>query len=288
MTQGGTWASTRWAANFDAYLAAFGGTMSSVSIHRYAETVCNHKTATLEGLLADRAAQGEAAGVAAWVGAARQRGVPLYIGEGNSVSCGGAGGVSDVWAAALWALDILFAMASVGVQRWNFHGMPGGPYAVFNFPSAAAEDVEVRPIFYGLLAFAGAAGRRAVLHNVTTLATTNPLIKCWSVVDGDNITRVVLIHKDMNATSNATVSVAPARAPASGDDAVAVRGLPDPSRGVRSKWSDAISWGGLSWASTSSGEPAGAPAAERIPLNAAGDAYILQLPPGSFAVITLP
>ena len=127
-----------------------------------------------------------------------------------------AAGVSDVWASSLWALDILFGMASVGVQRWNFHGMPGGPYAVFNFPNPSTEEVEVRPIFYGLLAFSAAAGGASVITNVTTVASTNPFIKCWCVVDSGNRARVVLIHKDMNATANATVTVVPAAPAARG------------------------------------------------------------------------
>jgi hypothetical protein len=263
-------------------MGAFAPTMSSVSIHRYPETACDGGKPTLAGLLDDRAAEQQAASVAGWVATAR--GVPLYIGEGNSVSCGGAAGVSDVWGAALWALDVLFAMASVGVQRWNFHGMPGGPYAVFNFPSEAAEDVEVRPIFYGLLAFATAAGHRSVLRNVTTVATTNPFIKCWSVVDRNNLTRVVLIHKDVKATANATVTVVPAVSAAG--DAVVMRGLPDAAKGVASKWNDAISLGGLTWATTSNGEPAGAAASERLP--PVGGEYTLQLPPASFAILMLP
>lgn len=283
MLQGAAWASGRWENDFSDYMSAFEGAMSSVSIHRYPETVCGGATATVARLLDDSAAEGQAASVAAWV--ARAQGVPLFIGEGNSVSCGGAAGVSDVWASALWALDILFGMASVGVQRWNFHGMPGGPYAVFNFPNPSTEEVEVRPIFYGLLAFSAAAGGASVITNVTTVASTNPFIKCWCVVDSGNRARVVLIHKDMNATTNATVTVVPA-APAASGDATLARGLPDAAKGVHSKWNDGISWGGQTWATTSNGAPAGAAATESVPL--AGGAYQLQLPPGSFAVLSLP
>jgi hypothetical protein len=283
MIQGGAWCSGRWFSSFSDFMGAFGPTMSSVSIHRYAESVCHGDKATIEGLLADKSAGGEAAGVAGWVALAR--GVPLFIGEGNSVSCGGAEGVSNVWASALWALDVLFSMAAVGVQRWNFHGMPGGPYAVFSFPDAAAEDVQVRPIFYGLLAFAGAVGQRGVLRNVTTVASTNPFIKCWSVAAAGGATRVVLIHKDMNAAANATVTVVPAAAAAG--DAVLVRGLPDAAKGVHSEWNDGISFEGLSYATTVNGRPAGTRASESVPPGSGGE-FTLHLPPGSFAMLTLP
>ena len=45
---------------------------------------------------------------------AAERGIPLYVGEGNSASCGGSGGVSDVFASALWAVDVLFHAAGEG------------------------------------------------------------------------------------------------------------------------------------------------------------------------------
>ena len=258
--------------------------MSSVSIHRYAETACRGAKPTMAGLLADKSSLGLAAGVAHYVATAAEHRVPVFIGEGNSISCGGYAGVSDAWGAALWVVDALFAMAAVGIQRWNFHGMPGGPYAVFDFPSEAAEDAQVRPIFYGLLGFARAVGGgRAVQRKVRALASTNPLIKCWAVSTPGGGARVVLIHKDAAASGDATVTITPAGQPSATGSLV--RGLPG-AEGVDSKWDSAISLAGLSWATTLNGVPAGQEVSE--PVQVVGGKYQVRLPPASFAVLDLP
>ena len=57
--------------------------------------------------------------------------------EINSASCEGAKGVSDTFASALWALDTMFDMASVGVDGVNVHMLPGSNYELFT-PSADA------------------------------------------------------------------------------------------------------------------------------------------------------
>lgn len=122
MLQGATWCSNHWTvANFSDYVATFGAAFGSISLHRYAASVCNGDKATIEELMADKASEGLAQNLAPWIAAVPST-IPFYIGEGNSVSCGGAAGVSDRWAAALWSLDVLFQVASAGVKRWSFHG----------------------------------------------------------------------------------------------------------------------------------------------------------------------
>eukprot|EP01048_Picozoa_sp_COSAG05_P007598 COSAG05_NODE_540_length_8845_cov_13.872742_4_plen_223_part_00 len=49
---------------------------------------------------------------------------PLWAGETNSISCGGAPGVSDTYASTLWVLDYLAEMSKAGVVGANFHGGP--------------------------------------------------------------------------------------------------------------------------------------------------------------------
>ena len=284
--QGATWCTNNWSANFADYMAAFGKFMSSVSLHRYAGTACNGGKATIAELMADKAAAGEAANVAPAVATAAAHGVPLYIGEGNSVSCGGTTGVSDVWAAAVWAVDVLFNMAAVGVSRWNFHGMPKGPYATAVWNDVSADSVEVRPLFYGMLVFTAAASGGAVLQTVTTVASSNPFIKCWAVRTAAGEWRAVVLHKDPAAASgaNATITIAPPARLAG--DATLLRALPGPA-GLSSKATDPISWRGLSYATTSDGNPAGTPTSERVAANGAGQ-FVFELPPASMAVLTLP
>jgi hypothetical protein len=95
---------------------------------------------------------------------AHARGIPLRADELNSVSCGGARGVSDTFASALWVLDTLFDMARVGADGVNidtFHNAIYEPFAVSE--RDGRWTAQVRPLYYGLLMFGQAAPPRARL-----------------------------------------------------------------------------------------------------------------------------
>ena len=285
MIQGATWCSEHWTtANFTDYVRSFGSSFGSISLHRYAASVCHNDKATISELMADKAADGLAAALVPWVAPALAAGIPIYIGEGNSVSCGGAKGVSDVWASALWALDVLFSVATVGIQRWSFHGMPEGAYSSIVFPSGSDDVAQVQPMFYGLWAFATATANSAEIRAVTTEHNSNAFIKCWSATDRSGETRVVVLHKDPDASTNASITIAPLGR-LSGQASL-VRGLPG-AEGISSTWSDAISFGGQSFASSSNGEPTGTPTSEKLSPTGSG-AYSFALPPASFVILTLP
>ena len=49
------------------------------------------------------------------------------------------------------------------------------------YENTNADAAEVRPLFYGLWAFATATRGGAVLLRVTTLASNNPYIKAWAM-----------------------------------------------------------------------------------------------------------
>lgn len=116
--RGGTWCTPDWLKDWAGYMSDFGGGMNSVAFHRYPESKCHGSTPTLEGLMAEAATAGVAAATAPLAAAANKAGVAFHIGEGNSVSCGGAAGVSDVFGSALWAVDVLFSMSVINVTRW--------------------------------------------------------------------------------------------------------------------------------------------------------------------------
>jgi hypothetical protein len=282
--QGATWCSPHWSlSNYSDYVASFGSSFGSISIHRYAESVCHNDKATIPGLMADKSAAGLAQAAQPYV--ERAGAIPVYIGEGNSVSCGGADGVSNVWASALWALDALFNVAAVGFQRWSFHGMPEGSYSTILFPSGSEDVAQVQPLFYGLWAFATAAANGAEIREVTTTQNSNLFIKAWSVTDRAGETRVVLLHKDPAATQNASITITPAGGALSGA-ATIVRGLPG-AKGMTAAWRDAISFGGLTFSTSTDGLPTGTPASESVPASGGG-AFSFELPPASFVILTLP
>ena len=79
-------------------------------------------------------------------------GLPFVVGEGNTESAGGWHGMSDTVASALWAVDWLPEISKRGAVRENLHGGPGGFYPPIAV-DAATGLVDVRPMYYGVLAF---------------------------------------------------------------------------------------------------------------------------------------
>jgi uncharacterized protein (TIGR03437 family) len=91
--------------------------------------------------------------------AAKSDGISWRMAESNSVYNGGQTGVSDVFAAALWGADYMFALASNGGTGINFHGGGSGAYT----PIALSGGVyQARPLYYGMLLYRLGAGESAV------------------------------------------------------------------------------------------------------------------------------
>jgi len=105
--------------------------------------------------------------------------------------------VSDTFASALWMLDTLFSMASVGVDGVNVHSLPGAAYEPFTFTRDGGRwRGSVRPDYYGMLMFAQAFPPGARLLSVG--APAGP-VKVWATRAPGGTTRVVLINKDSRA-----------------------------------------------------------------------------------------
>ena len=129
--------------------------------------------------------------------AAHAHGKAIRVDEINSVSCFGAQGVSNTFAAALWALETSFAMARVGVDGVNFHTLPGAVYGLFSFRRVHGRWAgHVAPAYYGLLAFAKAAPAGAKL--LATSGTAHGL-RTWATQSPDGTTHVVVINTGHHA-----------------------------------------------------------------------------------------
>lgn len=137
-------------------------------------------------------------------------GIAWRMSETASFYGGGKAGVSDSCAAALWALDYLFVLAShgcsgVSMQTGINHLGVVSKYTPIN--DDLAGHYTPAPEYYGLLAFAQAAkGDRLSLAldagglNLTAYATRS----------GTNMTLTV-INKDMRRDASVTVTGAPAK-----------------------------------------------------------------------------
>ncbi|MGH2907921.1 MAG: hypothetical protein ACRDK8_01315, partial [Solirubrobacteraceae bacterium] len=112
----------------------------------------------LSQLLARSSIQGLAGSARGMVKAAAAHGEPLRVDELNGITCGGKAGLSNSFGEALWALNVLPALWSAGVQGVNFQTVDGLLNQVITARrSASGWRVSVEPVYYGLLAFAQAA-----------------------------------------------------------------------------------------------------------------------------------
>lgn len=266
--------------------------LRSISLHEYALGHCQGKTVTIWQLLNESAVYGRLAGMVPHIQAAQVLGLPLVIGEGNSASCGGQPGVSDVFAAALWAVDSFFAHAAAGIARWNAHGGGSGSiasYSPIGYPNASSSDdvPSVRPLYYGMWAFTAATRRYARVLNAS-LAFNPPAaagyVSAWVVTDAAGETRVTIIHKDGNASAPATVTVVPPN-PLTGA-ATLVRLVAAPgSGGIHA--SHNITFRGQTFDGSTDGLPLGPQVSENVPANAAGQ-YVFAVPPAGVALLILP
>jgi hypothetical protein len=173
------------------------------TVHRYALQGCftNPRSPlypSVANLLSDRSSAGLAGAVAPYVVIAHSLGLQFRVDELNSAAlagCLGRTGVTDTFASALWMLDTLFDMASIGVDGVNVHSLPGAGYEPFTFSRASdgAWQAFVHPDYYGMLMFAQAFPAGARLVPVS--APTGP-VKVWATLSPDGHTRVALINQD--------------------------------------------------------------------------------------------
>jgi hypothetical protein len=103
---------------------------------------------------------------------ARRTTIPVRIDESNNAACGGQPGVSDRFAAALWATDYLGRAMASQVPGVNLHGLLSNPdgYAPIAYANAAARAsgrLTANPEYYALLLTAHLVGDRP-LHTAFT------------------------------------------------------------------------------------------------------------------------
>ena len=175
-----------------------------LTVHRYVSSDCapagSTSHPTLATLLSPDAAAGLGASAAGPVAFARAHGESLRVSEVNSISCGGTPGVSDSFASALWAPDLLFSFLRAGVSAVNWETRPGTVNTPFH---ADAHSISARPSLYGLAAFAEMTGPGSQLERSRLTAAAGLHLTGWAVRVHGGV-RVLLINKGTRA---ATVTV---------------------------------------------------------------------------------
>jgi hypothetical protein len=144
---------------------------------------------------------------------AHKNGQLFRIDETNSIDGGGVLGMSNTFSAALWAVDVMFAEASVGVDGVNWHGNSGCPYCAFTFNTQNEAGTNtfslqyVNPLYYGLLFFHYASANSAKMLPVTFTTASKANVKVWATVDAAGTIHVAILNKDEAFTGNVSVTV---------------------------------------------------------------------------------
>lgn len=175
--------------------------------HTYAITRCNTAIPASKlrsELLTDRASRGLVDTLGPYFASARRDRLPVRVSEFNSAVCGGVAGVSDSFAAALWAPDALFALAGRGVRQVDVHTWAGAYYAPLVVGRSDGRQVaRPRPLYYGLMLFALAAPPSSRLVPVRV---SNPgATRAWATVDHRGVVRVLLINRSGSANRQVRV-----------------------------------------------------------------------------------
>ena len=264
------------------------------TLHRYPLQYCwiparSPEFPTIGHLFSAWSTRNLAGTVAGVVKAAHARHVPVRIDEINTVSCGDVPAVSSSFASALWGVDILFQMASVGVDGVNMHTFPGAAYQLFTFSRSGGQwQASVAPEYYGLELFSQAAPSGSRLLTVTPAGSRR--LKAWATRSRDRTTRVVVLNE---GAGTRTVAVhVPGTSPGAGARAGRSRAPGATGTLVRLQApgllaTDGITLGGEGFgAATETGRPAGR--ADRAEIRPHAGAYRFTVPAYSAALLTLP
>lgn len=135
-----------------------------------------------------------------WKAAAQQAGVPLEITESNTFSNGGVAGVSNTYAAALWATDFLCEAASLGVQSIEFQN---SRQALYN---SIDDNGNPTPLYYGLLFFhALTQSSNYTLTSVSLQTSLN--VTVYKVTDADGKIHLIVINKDLDQDASVGIQL---------------------------------------------------------------------------------
>ncbi|HEY1891909.1 MAG TPA: hypothetical protein VGG63_15995 [Steroidobacteraceae bacterium] len=233
--------------------------------HYYAEGPPTNPSMTIERLLGPSSKL--AAQFSAVAAARRQTGLPFRMVETNSCYQGGKPGVSDTFASALWAADLMYRLAQGGANGVNFHGGAYGWYTPV--AGTRSNGFVARPEYYGMLLFAVVGAGRLVATEMAGGLDDSVAAYCLKTPDGD--LRLVVLNRSLAMDTTLTVA-APGLRAASILRLIAPR--PDDTTDVTFGGSVVGNEGG--WTPT---------VAER--LEARGGSVTLSMPRASAALVTI-
>lgn len=210
---------------------------------------------------------------------AHSNGMTFRIGEMNSIDGGGVGNISDTFQSALWAADLMFELAKIGVDGVNWHWAATGIYSPAHFNASWVNGnyvynlVRVNPEYYGQLLFQQATKEQAKFLPVTVNAGPRN-IKVWAVQDRKGIVRIVLINKEKATSGNIRIELP-------GYGTANVTRLLAPSYKAKS----GVTWGGQTFDGSPDGNIVGAQQLEYVRPSCGG--YTIKMPATSAALVQI-
>ena len=116
--------------------------------------------------------------------------------------------VSNVFGITLWAIDQALNNALVGLLQFQYHSHDRDltHYPPIIWRSDTDDTPTVQPLWYALKFFAIATANYSQHVKVDITGTTNKYNKVWALISKMNVLSVVILHKDLQATTPANVS----------------------------------------------------------------------------------
>ncbi|CAK7199496.1 hypothetical protein SEUCBS139899_002176 [Sporothrix eucalyptigena] len=191
--------------------------------------------------------------------AAESYGKKYFVGETNTYASEGIFGLSNTGESAVWAVDYLLQLATIGVRQAYFHNTPNRMFSVFQpgwgFTNGTGiEEPHIMPIYNGMLVVNEMIGNgsKGVVH-VAELDTVTTTLAAYGVWEEDGqLARMVLINSAVATETTARTALQVTLAGVNNTDGATIKRLSIPYTVSTS----GITWGGLSF-ETKSGVPSG-------------------------------
>jgi hypothetical protein len=144
---------------------------------------------TIEALLSPHVRGLEAVSVRRFMAVSHASAIPFRLDETNTVSCGGARGISDTFASALWATDYIARAMAAGMAGINLHGNPANcagytPLCAPTPQSLLSGGLRAQPEWYALLLDGALIGDRPVRAAVSEQSAGNLDLTALQSPDG--------------------------------------------------------------------------------------------------------
>jgi len=170
-----------------------------LTAHHYPLGCLQVPAPTIEALLSPHVRGLETVSVRRFMAVAHASAIPFRLDETNTVSCGGARGISDTFASALWATDYIARAMAAGMAGVNLHGNPANcagytPLCAPTPERLLSGKLRAQPEWYALLLDMALIGDRPVRTIVSEQGRGN--LDLTALQSGDGRLHVVVVDDD--------------------------------------------------------------------------------------------